>query len=508
LHLFILFLTASLAAFSFPSWKPIGPWGGSARAIRVDQQSPNELLAIPMLGSGVFLSRDAGASWHESPSFPRLGDTRLDAAWIAHTPEPLYLVGAAPGGIWLSNDRGDTWTLAPGTGHLSVYALTSWSRDERTIAAGTNEGVWLSNDGARSWRRISPKTNLDMAAIVSVAIDPTKAGTIYAGTPHLPWKSTDGGATWRKISTGMFDDSDIFSIHVNPLQPSRVFASACSGIYSSPDGGTAWRRVQGIPGTNRRTYVVIQSPHASNVLFAGTSAGMWASVNGGTEWAKRNEYVATSIAFHPADNSLLYISTERHGLLKSTDGGTSFTPINQGFTNLPITGLSASGSSLTVQTPYAPNGLIAVAPNSPWTLPAEPAGKSEVSSPAQLPPDSLAYSQDPFFPANLLAASRQGLLRSTDKGGSWIRIEQGLGKDWVGSVAHHPKRKGYAFALRGQRVFWSRDHGETWYWLPAEEKAQDNFERLVTLDAYPDLLFAISRNRGVFVYSLHENPLD
>lgn len=475
-------LTALASSNTYPNWKMIGPWGGSARAIRLDARKPATMLALTMRGTGVFRSRDAGASWQELPKFPRLEGARLDCAMIN---PGQWLVGAAPGGLWVSHDEGDSWRLAAGTERLSVYAMTSWAKDPRVMALGTNQGVWQSHDAGRSWKRSSPASIADLAAIVSVAYDPTKAGTLYAGTPHLPWKTSDGGLTWRKAHTGMYDDSDIFSIAVDPGFPSRVFASACSGIYCSLNGGGAWRRAQGIPGTNRRTYVVAQDPHDPKRVYAGTSAGMWASVDQGERWEKRNEYVVTSIAFHPKIKDCFYVSTERHGLLWTRDAGKTFTERHEGFVSLSPQGVVAQGKS--------------------WRL----AGELErLDEGVQRPAYAYEARRDPHNPQRIWAASSKGLEESNDGGASWKRLDGGLGEGWIRSFTFHPKRKGFAFALRGQRVFWTRDGGQSWYWLPANEDLPSRFRRLDVLPTETELLFSASEDRGLFVYSFIENPLE
>jgi photosystem II stability/assembly factor-like uncharacterized protein len=433
------------------------------------------MLALPMRGSGVFRSSNSGASWTECTSFPALEGARMDCAAIV---PGLWLVGAAPGGLWLSADQGQSWRPAPGTEKLSVFAIASWSKDPRLLALGTDRGVWLSHDSARSFRRASPAANPDLAAIVSVAFDPLKAGTLYAGTPHLPWKTTDGGARWTKIAAGMFDDSDIFSIAIDPTLPSRVFASACSGIYCSLNSGAAWRRAQGIPGTNRRTYVVAQDPHQAKRVYAGTSAGMWRSAESGATWSKLNSYVATSLAFHPAIPDQFYISTERHGLLVSHDAGASFSERHQGFVSRSLVRANSLDELL----------------REPDSLPK--------------PPQAFDVRQDPFHTSRLLAASPQGLLRSLDSGTSWTPIDGGLGPGWLRSIAFHPKRPGLAFALRGQRVFWSKDAGDHWFWLPAQENLRSRFRRLEFSEPAASELLAVSEDRGLFSYSLVENPLE
>ena len=482
-----LCLLPVLQAGEFPSWKPIGPWGGAARVIRLDPAKPDTLMALAMRGTGVFRSRDGARSWSLLPSFPELANARLDCGWIL---PGKWLVGAAPGGLWSSLDEGEHWKVVPGTERLSIYAITAWPKDPRVLAAGTNEGVWASNDAGNTWRRISPKTIDDLAAIVSVAFDPEKAGTIFAGTPHLPWKTTNGGTTWQKAHVGMFDDSDIFSIVVDPTRQGRVFASACSGIYCSLNAGGAWRRVQGIPGNNRRTYVVAQSPHNPNLLFAGTSAGMWSSRDGGLVWKKLNEFVATSIAFHPIDRQLFYISTERHGLQRTRDEGASFEAVHEGFASRTLAALEAVGKSLFALSRYD-GSFVKAGPDDKW-LPAS--FRETRKEPAS--GDWFETATNPFNPNEQLRASRSGLAKTTDGGKSWRNVQN----DWIRSVAYHPKRKGLCFALRQQRVFWSPDSGENWYWLPAQEDPHLVFEKLVV----DDQIFAISPNRGIYVQDIPE----
>ena len=536
IRVFSLCLLPLLQAAEYPAWQAIGPWGGAARVIRLDTAKPDTLMALTMRGTGVFRSRDGAKTWTLLPAFPELANSRFDCGLIA---DGKWFVGTAPGGLWRSSDEGENWRVVAGTERLSFYAIAAWPKDQRVLAAGTNEGVWMSKDGGESWRRISPKTVADLAAIVSVAFDPARAGTIYAGTPHLPWKTTNAGITWKKVHVGMFDDSDIFSIAVDPSREGRVFASACSGIYCSLNAGAAWRRVQGIPGTNRRTYVVTQSPHNRDLLFAGTSAGMWSSRDGGLLWAKLNEYVATSVEFHPVHKKLFYVSTERHGLLRTLDEGKTFEPVNEGFASRSLLALESDNGKLYAVARYegsAGGVFVKDDVNGPWSIATRGRNFDRfVVQPGVLlgrdsdegwlsskdggqnwdrtlmdEPDSGDWFEtavNPFEPKEWLRASRQGLSKSTDGGLNWRAIEMGLGKEWIRSVTFHRKRKGLCFALRQQRVFWSPDAGESWYWLPAHEEAQLAFEKLRVSAEFPGLLFAIRPNRGVYVLDLPKNSL-
>ncbi|MBM3761812.1 MAG: hypothetical protein FJW36_16390 [Acidobacteria bacterium] len=458
--------------------------------IRVDSQKPETLMAVAMRGTAVFRSRDAAAHWTLLTSFPELPNARLDCGFLI---PGKWFVGAAPGGLWVSTDEGDHWQVVPGTAKLSVYAINAWPKDSRVLAIGTNQGVWMSNDAGSSWRRISPPTIADLAAIVSVAFDPEKAGTIYAGTPHLPWKTTNAGTSWQKAHVGMYDDSDIFSIAVDPTRTGRIFASACSGIYCSLNAGGAWRRVQGIPGNNRRTYVVAQSPHKADLLFAGTSAGMWTSRDGGMNWKKLNEFVATSISFHPKDAELFFISTERHGLQRTSNGGTSFTAVNEGFASRSIAAVADGETGLKSISQYD-GSFVKSSPEGAWTRIEPEAVKTESG-------DWFETAVDPSDRQVLLRASRSGLAKSVDSGKTWRLVQQ----EWIQSVVFHPKQKGLCFALRQQRVFWSPDSGENWYWLPAQEDSHLRFEKLYVAAAWPGWLVAVSPHRGLYLQKIPQS---
>jgi photosystem II stability/assembly factor-like uncharacterized protein len=63
----------------------------------------------------------------------------------------------------------------------------------------------------------------------------------------------------------------------------------------------------------------------------------------------------------------------------------------------------------------------------------------------------------------VLAGTRQGIYRSTDRGESWQHIAQGLSIPYVRWLAFHPDNPGLAFAgTEPAGILVSRDSGETW----------------------------------------------
>jgi photosystem II stability/assembly factor-like uncharacterized protein len=336
----------------FGQWISIGPDGGSAHVLAIDQQNPDHLLA----GSRTLLlydSEDAGTSWHILSDFAGVRDlyhAALNAVAIDPGDSQTYYAGVSGengAGLYKSADAGKTWTRVPSLSGISVFCLAIWEKDRQVMVAGTNRGVYRSGDSGESWDRISPPGNYELQVVMSIAINPRNSAVIYAGTTHLPWKTSDGGKSWHNIHAGMTDDSDVFSIRIDQRNQERVYASACSGIYGSSSAGESWTKLPGIPFDNRRTHVIAQDPKHPATLYAATTLGLWKSVSGGTGWRKTMPDSINALVLD--SKGVMYLAVDQRGLLKSEDGGETFQEINHGYVNRTVTTMQPAGGS---QHPY------------------------------------------------------------------------------------------------------------------------------------------------------------
>ena len=327
-------------------WKIAGPFGGTATSIAVDPENPKTVLAGGR-NSLLYQSNDAGASW-DMLNFPKRNFGEITSLLVDPDDSHHYLAGILASdrpGLYESFDCGKTWAAVKDI-DVGVRALAFSASNPKRFVAGTLRGVMLSDDAGKTWTRISDPQNLEMQGITAVAIDSKDPNVIYAGTPHLPWRTTDGGKTWSSIHTGMIDDSDVFSIYIDPSKPNDVFASACSGIYSSLDRGDAWHKLMGIPNGSRRTHVVRQDPAEPDTLFAGTTLGLFKTVNAGKTWKPLSTNQVNSMAFDPSQPKDIYMAMEYAGIGKSENGGDTIQPINNGFVDRRISGVTISGDKL------------------------------------------------------------------------------------------------------------------------------------------------------------------
>ncbi|MDA0986158.1 MAG: T9SS type A sorting domain-containing protein [Bacteroidetes bacterium] len=212
----------------------------------------------------------------------------------------------------------------------------------------------------------------------SLAIDPKNENIVYAGTEtNGIFKTTDGGKSWSRLRRGLkctfmqTGYSQIFDITVDPKNSQILYAatvngpgptgnmlypSNSAGVYKSIDGGKTWRqKVQGF--TNTYTiYVLIDSTNTNriyaalggvkstfsmtpNIFYEG---GIFLSNDAGESWVPLilppgvNTNIFVDVVIRGTDQKILYASGQLHrddapiayGLIKSTDGGTTWGIIN------------------------------------------------------------------------------------------------------------------------------------------------------------------------------------
>ncbi len=334
------------------SWYALGPFGGDARSLAADPAEPKHLFLGTATG-WIYDSHDGGTSWMRVAQVANRNDLAIDHIVVDATHPKRLVVGAfvvghpADGGLYISEDYGKNWYSQAEMRGQSVRALARSNSDPKELVAGTLKGVFRSLDNGIHWQQISPEGSTEIHEIQSIAIDPADANVIYAGTWHLPWKTTDGGATWHNIKEGVIDDSDVFSIIVDPKNPKVIYASACSGIYKSTSAGELFRKVQGIPSAARRTRTLEQDPSNLDVVFAGTTEGLYRTVDAGAQWERLtpDDVIVNDVYVDPTNAKHVLLATDRGGVYRSEDGGSTFETSNAGFSTRQVTAYASDATN-------------------------------------------------------------------------------------------------------------------------------------------------------------------
>ena len=157
-------------------------------------------------------------------------------------------------------------------------------------------------------------------------------------------KRDQGGSNWR-IDGRWLTDKHIHALITEPLS-GTIFAGVYQDtVYASEDGGRSWeRRGEGLTVPNMYCLAAARM-NGSARIFAGTEpAHLFCSDDLGHSWSELTALRSVDmsawtfplepfdahtkhITVHPDDPNTLFIGIEQGGLLKSTDGGETFTAL-------------------------------------------------------------------------------------------------------------------------------------------------------------------------------------
>ncbi len=276
------------------------------------------------------------------------------------------LLGTNDGGLIRSRNGGRSWSDggAAGFANRSPRAIVFDPTNPRRVYAGsfTGGGFFRSLDGGETWQRrlFGPST----LHVTNVAVDPTDQ-SVYINTLQNGgvWKSTDLGDTFRRIDVavagGPFLNLSGRGIAIDPNQSATVYIAGPLGVWRSLDRGATWSRVSAVAALNVKV-----DPTSSRVVYAGTNtSGVLKSTDGGATFSASNVGLgdlrigrAGGVQIHRSNPQTLYVNTEGGGIFKSTDAGGSWFAINNSLTELTVFGLAID--------PNDPRTLYAATPQS------------------------------------------------------------------------------------------------------------------------------------------------
>lgn len=272
---------------------------------------------------------------------------------------------------------------------------------QSSAVSGNDGGVWKSGDKGVTWTQKvlipttgTAKKSIGPTNVVTFTVDPSDRKAVYIGTAeHGLFYTLDGGDSWLQVAAL---PGRILSVAVDPGDKCTVYATLENKVQRTTDCARTWSTAYFETRTDKAITALAISPRDGRVIFAGNSAGdLNMSSDGGGSWAtvKRFDSEVKKILIVPADTKTVYVGTKSSGIWKSKDNGATWTDVSEGIRQY-------SGS-------FEYRDLVL-----------------DLSS-----PDTVLY------------ASQFGILRTTDGGGKWDKIDllTPPGSATIYSLAVNPK---------------------------------------------------------------------
>jgi photosystem II stability/assembly factor-like uncharacterized protein len=318
-----------------------------------------------VFGPGVYLceSKNSGHSFTGQIS-PHADDHAM--AWDLKVPNRVYL--GNDGGVYRSDVNGsnDQWTFAVSQPYTQFYSVDVSEQDSRRLVGGAQDnGVNRSYPGS-GWNSFIGGDGEE------ALIDPANQDNVYGCYQYGACsRSTDGGNSNFDFtgSTSSLRRNWLTPLQFDPTN-SSVLYYAGNLVNRSADKGVHWSVISpdltGGPGRDPSypfgtVTTVAAAKTDSNRLFAGTDDGrLWFTTNLGSSWTRVTDADlpgtwVTRVAFDPANSLVGYatFSGFRSGnplpyVLKTTDGGTTWTSIAGNLPQAPVNDIVIVGTTLYV----------------------------------------------------------------------------------------------------------------------------------------------------------------
>ena len=420
--------------------------------------------------SGV--TNHAGLMNFDWQSRPMQSGEVADIVFSTADPDILYLaVEVNQHSMYKSLDGGRSWFLLHMYGHSKDLTVHP---DNPEIAFYTDsQGVWRTTTGGlegninTSFQRVRTTTgglegNINTSfqrvlmhsypagpsqtSFSSVVIAPSNPNVVYASIKGSAnpndrfeqgqlYRSTDGGETFLSVSGQV----PVFNVLlVDPRREDRVIVGSDDGVYISGDGGQAFSQA-----ASSRHVTGLDSVDGETILAA-TSEGMLRSSDGGKSWTLNTEGLPSITVFRvrmARSSPNVVWATTSDGVAKSTDGGIIWKDVSG----------SPSASGLPARNLQA----LSVHPHNPDI--------------ALVATDTYNFS---VRSAHLFKSGQyygQGVYRTEDGGRTWSRSDTGLIEDVLEDITAHPTRPFEVWAgQQASRGFYrSRDAAQSWSLSPS-----------------------------------------
>ena len=298
-------------------------------------------------------------------------------------------------------------------------------------ACGTKSGYWTSVAG--------PRFPIGGAALTDHAVDARDAGTVYATNGKAVMRSTDFGCSWGPVyvlggdapaeAAFSADTATIKQIvvpeaatgHVRMTIEENVVAVSRPHVVTSSNGGNSWVVGDaGLPPAGSPEFMAF-APRSAGVGYLGIDLGsgsidsLFATSDGGLTWQARTQNIGggfIGLVVDPLLPNDLW-AWGPGGLYHSTDGGTTFTAIDD-FVGAP------AGPVDVFHAPGTPARIIAFVPEGRFMLRSDNGGRTWLENYSPGTPDSVVHGS---FSESVMASSGGDVFAYAAPLFGWVNVE-------------------------------------------------------------------------------------
>lgn len=179
------------------------------------------------------------------------GRTLFAATYLRRRRAWGFVGGGPSSGLWRSGDGGDHWlrlTKGLPAGDIGRIGIAIAPSDPSIVYAmieAHDGGLFRSNDGGTTWTRQSSLQERP-SYFSQIRVDPRNPDRIWWLATSF-YRSDDGGKTFTSDSTAVRVHPDHHALWIDPHQPEHMLLGNDGGVYATYDGARHWDYIDNLP---------------------------------------------------------------------------------------------------------------------------------------------------------------------------------------------------------------------------------------------------------------------
>ena len=282
-------------------------------------------------GNAIYISEDEGATWNV------ITDSGGPLQWKAvdYVGNQWIAVGNT-GAITLFNPASESLDGGVVTG-LDIADIAFFDDNNGILATGgrVQGSLFTTSDGGESWQESLKLEGRKDFSSVSFANENIAWAV---GTDHFTggsrwhiYYSSDAGSSWSRVETGFpdFEKTDELQ-HVQFINSQTGFIKAEDKLIKSTDGGASWVELEIAGNYSAGDFKSFQFIDENTGWLFGNDE-IAATTDGGSSWNIQYEQDSQSSdinAIFFVDAATGYAAMDRGNMMKTTDGGESWTDLS------------------------------------------------------------------------------------------------------------------------------------------------------------------------------------
>jgi len=205
-------------------------------------------------------------------------------------------------------------------------------------------GVFKSEDKGDNWQQrvLIPSISGEPGSIsgtniISMTLDPQDHKAIYVGTEGDGlFFSYNSALSWFKAG-GLPDKAPVYDVAVDPKSKCTIYVAIGNSIYKSMDCNRTWSRIYFETDVSKKINNIEIDWFNPNMVYASTSTGdLLKTSDGGRSWSPVNKFKRDikDLKISNIDSRVVYVLVRNRGVYKTTDGGANWSDVNEGLKEL------------------------------------------------------------------------------------------------------------------------------------------------------------------------------